>query len=231
MKLLIIEDNQELVLTLKEKLESLYTIELATTGRRGLLLANRGHNDLIILDLGLPDVDGKTVCQQIRAKDNATPILILTAQSEIEDKVALLDMGADDYLLKPFQFPELLARIRALVRRTDTKITAKILSYGDLTVNLEDRLVMRAGQTINLRRKEFDILEYFLLNRGRLVTRQMLLHHVWNVNSEPFDNTVDVHIKYLRDQIDKPFAVKLIKTVHGLGYRFGSEPDTAPEGR
>jgi two-component system, OmpR family, response regulator len=219
MKLLIIEDEKDMADSLKERLETSYIVEVAYLGRKGIYKALKDNNDLIILDLVLPDMNGREVCRELRQNGISTPILILTGQSELGDKVTLLDTGADDYLVKPFEFPELLARIRALLRRRSVEMASKLITVGDLTMDLTDRIVKRSGEIIKLRRKEFDILEYLLLNRGRLITRSMLLNHVWESESEPFDNTVDVHIKYLRDRIDKPYGSRLIKTVHGLGYR------------
>ncbi len=222
MKILIIEDEKDMAEALKERLQTHYTIELANLGKKGIYKAQRDYSDLIILDLNLPDIGGKEVCKEIRRNAINTPILVLTGQADINNKVCLFDMGADDYLVKPFEYAELLARIRALLRRRASDITAKTLAVDDLTMNLTDRIVSRSGKEIALRRKEFDILEFMLINRGRLVTRSMLLSHVWDSDNEPFDNTVDVHIKYLRDRIDRPFSSKLIKTVHGLGYRIDS---------
>lgn len=219
MKLLFIEDNKDLVATIKDALKADYTLESATTGKDAEYLVQVYEYDLIILDLGLPDMDGITLCQRIRTHRINTPILMLTGQQEVAIKVLALDSGADDYLLKPFSFPELKARIRALLRRQSHTVRSSILAVGDLRLDLTNRTVKRGKDSITLQRKEFQILEYFMRNHGKIITRSMILERVWDSGFESLTNVVDVHIKYLRDQIDKNYNKKLLKTVYGLGYK------------
>jgi DNA-binding response OmpR family regulator len=219
MKILLVEDEIEMAKTLKEELCHDYVIELAFFGKDGEYLAHINDYDLIILDLLLPDIDGITVCRKIRSEGIKTPILILTGESEIERKVISLDSGADDYLLKPFHIAELRARIRALLRRQPEMLTSNVLKVGDLQLDLVKKTVMRGEKIIALKRKELQILEYFMRNPGKLISRNMFLEHIWDSAYESFGNTIDVHITYLRNQLDKPFEKKLIKTVYGLGYK------------
>lgn len=219
MKLLFIEDNKNLVQTIKEDLEQDYTIEAAYSGKEAEYLIQEYEYDVIILDLGLPDTDGISLCQAIRKHEIKTPILILTGAYDVDKKVLALDSGADDYLIKPFNFQELRARIRALLRRKSHGVYSSILTVGDLKLNLTTRTVTRGNVGISLHRKEFQILEYFMHNRGKIITRSMILEHVWNNEFDTLTNVVDVHIKYLRDHIDKNFSKKLIKTVYGMGYK------------
>ncbi len=221
MRILIIEDDDLMSKALKERLGSSYAIDLAPTGKRGLELSQVTDYDLILLDLCLPDIHGRTVCELIRKDGLAVPVLILTAQSTSQDVVTLLDTGADDYIIKPFNLAELEARIRALLRRPTHTYLSEKLNISDLLINTETRVAERNRETLALRRKEFDILAYLVRNKGRVVTREMLIEHVWDETVDPFTNVVDVHIKHLRDKVDKPFSTKLIQTVHGLGYKIG----------
>ncbi|MBI2034885.1 MAG: response regulator transcription factor [Candidatus Levybacteria bacterium] len=220
MKILLIEDDRETAATLKEELKKDYIVEISFTGEEGEYQADINEYDLIMLDLGLPDKDGKEVCRNIRKKNLQLPILILTGEHDIYTKISLFDLGADDYLTKPFIIGELKARIRALLRRRHQVITSNLLSIDDLTVDLNKKIVQRGVKNISLRRKEYYLLEYLIRNTGRVVSRSMILDHVWESDSEALTNVVDVHIKYLRDKIDRPFGKQLIKTVHGLGYKF-----------
>lgn len=227
MKVLIIEDNTELAHSIRDYLKSKWIVDLVETGKRGIELTKKHTYDVIILDLGLPDIDGQEVCQVIRQTPLSTPILVLSGVSDIDSKVALLDSGADDYLTKPFKPDELQARLYALSRRGLQKggNESEILKINNLALDPIRREVHRGSQKINLRRKEFDILEYLMRNQGKILSRQMIISHVWDVRSETWNNTVDVHVKYLRDKIDRPYKTKLIKTVHGVGYtikRYGS---------
>lgn len=227
MKVLIIEDNTELAHSIRDYLKSKWIVDLVETGKHGIELAKKHTYDVIILDLGLPDIDGQEVCQVIRQVPLSTPILVLSGVSDIDSKVVLLDSGADDYLTKPFKPDELQARLYALSRRGLQKggNESEILKINNLTLDPIRREVHRGSQKINLRRKEFDILEYLIRNQGKILSRQMIISHVWDVRSETWNNTVDVHVKYLRDKIDRPYKTKLIKTVHGVGYtikRYGS---------
>jgi DNA-binding response OmpR family regulator len=223
MKLLIIDDNVALSWRLQGYLSKHFEIEVAQAGREGQRLAETGRYDVIILDLGLPDMNGETVCASLRRVGIVVPILILTAEGALESKVRLLEMGADDYLVKPFEPAELRARIKALVRRRQVGRPPTVLKIGDLTINPEERIVERDGTPIVLRRKEFDILEYLARNRGKVITPTMILNHVWDeADRDMWSNTVRVHIKHLRDKIDRPFPTKLIKTAHGVGYKIES---------
>ncbi len=222
MRLLVIEDDKETAYAIKEVLADNYVVELAFTGQEGLEKIFANEYDLITLDLNLPDKSGLEVCKNIRSKGITIPILMLTGQDEMSTKIAGLDFGADDYLLKPFNFEELLARIRVLLRRHHPHHMTNTLHVGNLTLDLTKKVVKRGSKTIPLRRKELSLLEYLMRNRGKVITREMILNHVWSSIEDPSTNTIDVHIKYLRDQIDKPFLKKLIKTVHGLGYKIES---------
>lgn len=219
MKILLIEDDRKTASTLKEELEKDYIIEVSFTGEDGEYQAEVNEYDLIILDLGLPDKNGEEICRNIRKKDHKVSIIILTGEHNFDTKVLLLDLGADDYLTKPFSFSELKARIRALTRRKNQMIVSNFLSVDDLTLDLGKKIARRGIRHIPLRRKEYYLLEYLIRNCGHVVSRSMILDHVWESNSETSTNVVDVHIKYLRDQIDRPFDKHLIKTVHGLGYK------------
>lgn len=218
MKLLIIDDNRALTRSLKEFLGKDFVIESAATAKDGIHQATISHSDVILLDIGLPDALGSEVCKQIRAAGIKTPILILTGVNSVQNRVELLNIGADDYLMKPFALAELRARIGALLRRTPTVYTSPIFKVRDLVIDSGRRRVKRADQDITLRRKEFDILEYLARNKGRAVTRDMIFDHVWESSKGGWHNTVDVHIKHLRDKVDRPFDVPLIKTAYGIGY-------------
>jgi len=218
MKILIIEDNRSLTESLKEQLEQMFTVDACHTGEEGLRHAFNGSYAIIILDLHLPDKDGYEICKTLRLSRVRTPILILTGEADIATRVALLNGGADDYVIKPFSMAELRARISALLRRAPSNYNNSVMIVNDLIIDPGRRRVVRAGVTIPLRRKEFDILEYLVRNRGRAVTRAMILDHAWDSNKDTWHNTVDVHIKHLRDKIDRPFGGRLIKTAYGIGY-------------
>jgi DNA-binding response OmpR family regulator len=219
MKLLVVEDNSVLIESLKTYLGKHYIVNVATTGREGIDEATTEQYDVIILDLFLPDINGAKVCKAIRQANVTTPILVLTAINTVSSKVLLFDNGADDYLAKPFNVAELHARLKALVRRVPAPHeSTTILNVGDLTIDVNRRTVKRAKQPITLRRKEFDILEYLMRNRAKVVTRSMIINNVWDANRTGWNNTVDVHVKHLRDKVDKPFAQQLIQTTYGVGY-------------
>ncbi len=225
-KILIIEDEHRIANSIKKGLEQeKYVVDLAYDGVYGLDLASSGNYDLIILDLMIPGMDGITVCQTLRSQNIHTPILILTAKSQTQDKVLGLDGGADDYLSKPFAFEELLARIRALLRRPATSLTS-ILKVNDLTLDVNHYRVQRQNQDIQLSAREFSLLEYLMRHATLVVTKQELIDHVWDYDADILPNTVEVYIKNLRRKIDTPFANKppLIQTVRGFGYRLG-RPD------
>ena len=219
MKALFIEDDKELAETLKEELSSRFIIDLAFSGEEGEYNSFVNDYDVIIIDYNLPGINGIEVCRKIREGNIRTPILMLTGEVEVSKKIEALNSGADDYLTKPFVLEELLARIKALLRRPPQMLHSNIISIGDLTIDTDNQQVARNGKTILLRKKEFHLLEYLARNEGRIITREMILDHVWESLEEPITNTIDVHIKYLRDHIDKEFDKKLIKTVHGMGYK------------
>ena len=223
MRLLIIEDDKAIADSLRNSLKPHYTVELAVNGQDGLDASKANTPDLVILDLGLPDMSGFEVCRNLRNTGLSIPILVLTANSNITDTVSALDMGVDDYMVKPFSMLELKARLRALLRRQVEGIGDITLSVGDLQLNPVSHTVQRQQQIIPLRRKEFDLLEYLMHNPGRVLTRTMILNHVWDMNTEVWANTVDVHIKHLRDKVDKPFGQKLIRTIYGVGYKIESQ--------
>lgn len=218
MKLLIIEDNRAITYSLRNHLSKEYVVETASKAQSGLQKAATTNYAAIVLDLGLPDMNGLEVCRTIRESGNMTPILVLTGVDTVDSRVALLRSGADDYLTKPFDSEELKARIGALSRRRNKAIADTVIGTRDLAMDIVKREVTRANVKIHLRRKEYDILKYLLLNKGRAVTREMILDNVWENGTESWNNTIDVHIKYLRDKIDRPFDVPLIKTAYGIGY-------------
>src|SRR5258708_109514 len=219
MRLLIVDDDLETAETLKDELEDQYIVEVCLTGVQGEYQAQINQYDVIVLDYHLPDIDGLEVCKRIRESNIHTPILILTGESDLEKKIEVIDAGADDYLMKPFSIGELQARIRALMRRHPSLLHAHVISVGDLSLDPSQGVAKRGSKVIPLRRKELYVLEYLMRNAGRVITREMLLDHACDSGAESLTNTVDVHIKYLRDRIDRQFDKKLIKTVHGLGYK------------
>ena len=219
MKILLIEDDRELTTSLKGALSAQYTVDVTHTGEEGEFEATENDYDIIILDLLLPDADGMEICKRLRKAGVTVPILILTGKLDVSDAVAALDAGADDYLTKPFRLAELQARLRALVRRRPKVFSQSKLRVGDLSLDVEARTVERAGLVIELRRKELLLLEYLMRNSGKVVTRGMILDHVWESSADPVANTIDVHINFLRAKVDRPFPKALIKTVHGLGYK------------
>jgi DNA-binding response OmpR family regulator len=219
MKLLLIEDNKRLADLVKTQISKVYLVDVVHTGREGIDKATRLEYTVIILDLHLPDMTGLDICQHIRKAHIDTPILVLTANDEMESRVELLNCGADDYLTKPFNIAELQARIGALARRQQRRYVGPTLTLKDLVIDTDQRKVYRGGVHIPLRRKEFDILVYLVNNNGRVLTREMILNHAWDSNKDSWNSTVDVHIKHLRDKIDRPFKTSLIKTAYGLGYR------------
>jgi len=219
MRILLVEDNRRLNNSLNASLtEEGYAVDSAFAGPEGQELAENTPYDLIILDIMLPGKDGITVCRDLRQERNKTPILMLTARDTVEDRVLGLDSGADDYLVKPFALIELRARIRALLRR-DTDEKSGLLVVADLSLDPASHRVQRAGQEIELTTKEFALLEYFMRNSNRLVTREMAEAHIWNYDFEGTSNVVDVYIRRLRRKIDELFELKLLETVRGAGYR------------
>jgi DNA-binding response OmpR family regulator len=219
MKILLVDDEKEMVNTLKRELSSDYIVEAAYSGHEAEELIDTNEYDIIILDMILPDMDGSLLCQTIRSKDIKSPILMLTGVNETKKKITALDSGADDYLTKPFHFAELHAHLRALLRRQPEIITSNILKIADLEFDAINRTVKRGNKSIVLKRKELQLLEYFMRNIGKVISRDMILEHLWDSSFDSFTNTIDVHVKYLRDQIDRPFEKKLIKTIYGMGYK------------
>lgn len=223
MRLLVIEDNKRVATALREALRGSYVVDVEHSGREALNNLNITHYDVILLDLGLPDMDGEDVCQQLRARNITAPVIVVTGDDTTESKVSILDMGADDYMTKPFSTDELKARIRAVMRRHTHKVLPLTLRVGDLRLDPASRGVLKDGKPLALRRKEFDLLEYMMRNPGRTLTRSMIIDHVWESGEGLWTNAVDVHIKYLRDKIDRPFNTQLIKTIHGVGYKLDAE--------
>jgi DNA-binding response OmpR family regulator len=225
MKLLLIEDNRDIALAFRQVLATGYSISLAENGLTGLKHVRNDQYDIIILDLNLPDVPGLKVCEEIRAGGCDTPILILTGEAKVMTKIRLLDAGADDYLTKPFSLGELKARLRVLQRRGhQTPTDTSQLSVGELTLDKNKHQVERDGHVIHLRRKEFALLECLMLHAGTVVSRSLLGNYAWQGADKPWTNTIDVHVKHLRDKIDRPFDTPLIQTVHGLGYKLAIQP-------
>jgi DNA-binding response OmpR family regulator len=227
MKILVVEDDRRIVSVVKRGLEEArYTVDIAGEGKTGLNMALEGAYSAIILDLMLPLMDGMEVCRSLRARRNSTPILMLTARDSLEDRVGGLNLGADDYLVKPFEFPELLARVQALLRR-DQLYKSNVIRIGDLEIDREHRMVKRAGKEIALTGREYTLLEALAANEGRVLSRDVIRDRVWN-DDESFSNNVETFIKQLRKKIDVEPLEKLIHTVHGLGY---SLRRSGPEGR
>jgi DNA-binding response OmpR family regulator len=219
MRVLIIEDEQKMADLIKRGLEEEgMTIDTAADGDAGLEMGKSGSHDLIILDLGLPGRSGLDVARLLRAEGNKSPILILTAQDSTEMKVKGLDSGADDYLTKPFAFSEMLARIRALLRRTQPEDSTK-LQIGDLSLNL---INSRAGNEVQLTGKEFALLEFFMRHPDEILSREILSEKVWEETFDTLTNVIDVYINYLRNKVDRQYEPKLIHTVRGVGYMFKS---------
>jgi two-component system copper resistance phosphate regulon response regulator CusR len=222
-RILIIEDEKKVAKALREGLEAEhYEVSVAANGEEGFFLASQGSFDLVLLDLMLPRRNGIDVLATLRKRSIQTPVFVLTAKDAVEDRVLGLDRGADDYLIKPFAFPELLARIRALLRRGRMDQILK-LQREDLEMDLVTRKVSRGAQPLDLTAKEFDILEHLLRHWGRVVSREMLARGVWHVTARatPLDNVIDVTIARLRRKIDDPFEKKLLHTVRGMGFVLG----------
>jgi two-component system copper resistance phosphate regulon response regulator CusR len=216
-RILIVEDEKRIQDFLSRGLESAgYAVDVAGSGGTAIDLVHATEYDLVILDLMLPDMDGLTVLQKIRNRKVNPPVLILSARDAVDDRVKGLELGADDYLTKPFAFVELLARVRALLRRGQP--TPERLQVGDLTLDCIRRTVTRAGENIELAPKEFSILEYLMRNRGRPLSRTMIVEHVWDMDYDGLTNIVDVYIRHLRSKIDDKWPVKMIQTVRGIGY-------------
>lgn len=219
MKILLVEDEHRIAQSIKKGLEQeRMTVDLAFDGIEGYDLAIDEEYDLIILDLMLPRMSGLEICTKLRQNKKQTPILILTARGQIEDKVEGLNTGADDYLTKPFAFEELLARIRALIRRPN-KIDEKILKIDDLTLNTSNFEVLRNSKLIKLSSKEYALLEFLMRHPKQILNKEQIINHVWSYETDILPNTVEVYIRNLRNKIDREFAYPLIQTVRGFGYK------------
>ncbi len=219
MRILLVEDDKKIAEFIQKGLKaSGFAIDHASSGTQGYEMAFDEPYDAMIVDIMLPKMDGITLIQKIRDKKNNTPIIILSARNRVDDRVKGLHAGADDYLTKPFAFSELLARIQALIRRSSNVTDPVKLSYEDLSVDIVKRQVKRNDEIIDLQPLEFSLLEYLLRNRERVVSKTMIMEHVWNYNFDPMTNVVEARICRLRDKIDKDFNPKLIHTIRGAGY-------------
>ena len=232
MRLLLVEDNRDIALAISEALATSYSVALAGSGDEACRMLSADDYAGILLDLNLPDTTGLQLCQDLRAQGCQTPILVLSGDTNIMSKIRLLDAGADDYLTKPFSLGELKARLRVLLRAGSDQrpaVAPPLLTAGDLVMDGRRHVVERQGRPIDLRRKEYALLECLLRNAGSVVSRSALADYAWHGADSPWANTIDVHIKYLRDKIDRPFDTALIRTIHGIGYRLDPVPATAEQ--
>jgi two-component system OmpR family response regulator len=219
MRVLMVEDDPVIAdFVAKGLTEAGYVVDVAPDGERGVDMALGGPYDAAIVDVMLPRLDGLALIDRIRARGVRTPVLILSARRSVDDRVKGLQAGGDDYLTKPFAFAELLARLQALIRRSTGQTEPTRLALGDLTLELLTRRAERGGRAIDLRPREFALLEYLLRNQGRVLTKTMILSHVWGYNFDPGSNVVDVLVSRLREKIDRDFEPKLLHTVRGVGY-------------
>ncbi len=222
MRILMAEDDAALASFVKKGLESEhYAVDVSGDGEQSRAMACEFDYDLIVLDLNLPRLDGVSILRSVRVRKPSLPILVLTGRNRVEDRVQCLDLGADDYMTKPFSFTELSARIRALLRRCHLPAEA-VLKVEDLKLDRVERRVERAGRRIELTSKEFALLEYMMRNAGRRITRAMIIEHVWNLSFDTTTNIVDVYVNYLRRKVDDGFSQHLIHTVRGVGYELAS---------
>ncbi|MFC1618138.1 response regulator transcription factor [Patescibacteria group bacterium] len=220
MRILVVEDENKIATFIKKGLEAeRHAVDVALDGEIGLQKCMRDVYDLIILDLILPKLEGEEICKSVREEGINTPIIILTSKDSTEDKIKGLDSGADDYLTKPFSFDELVARVRALLRRQTNKSKTDLIESGDLMIDLKKHMVLLKKREIILSAKEFSLLEYLARNAGEVVTRTQITEHVWDQNYDSFTNVVDVYIRYLRKKLDGRRQKSLIETVRGVGYR------------
>ena len=222
---LIVEDEEKVASFIKKGLFTQgYNSEIASTGNEALALFESQKFDLVILDIGLPDISGLEVCEQIRRTNAQIPVLMLTALGSVSDKLSGFEVGTDDYLVKPFDFMELLVRIKALLKRTNENMPSDdILKVADLELNLHQKVAIRAGNVIALTAKEFSLLEYLMRNRGRVVSKLDIAEHVWDIDFDTGTNFIEVYVNYLRNKIDKGFNDKLIHTIFGMGYTLKSK--------
>ncbi|MGE0857744.1 MAG: response regulator transcription factor [Gammaproteobacteria bacterium] len=224
MHLLVVEDDRDTREFIQNGLlQAGHTVDVAADGRSGLLLATTEQFDLVVLDRMLPQVDGLTVLRTLRASGNRVPVLLLSALGEVDQRVGGLRAGADDYLVKPFAFSELEARIEALARRSVPDGPVTVLKVGDLEMDLMARVVKRGGAEIELQPREFRLLEFLMRHAGQVVTRTMLLEHVWDYHFDPQTNVIDVHVSRLRAKVDRGFEQPLLHTVRGAGYRLAAD--------
>ncbi len=222
-RILVVEDEAKIANFLKKGLEEEgYHADVAEDGKQGLEAALSRTYELIVLDIGLPEVDGMEVCRELRAQGRLTPVIFLTARDSVHDKVVGLDLGADDYLTKPFAFEEFLARVRTLLRKAQQKADTR-LRFADLVLDTKSRKVERNGQAIDLSTKEFALLQYLLENQGTVLSRMDISEKVWDIHFDTSTNVIDVHINRLRKKVDHDWPVKLIQTVRGAGYTLGQE--------
>jgi heavy metal response regulator len=218
MRILVVEDEKKVASFIKRGLEEEnFTVEVAHDGEEGLYMGETNPYDLILMDVMLPKMDGLAVVKELRNRNVLTPVLCLTAKDTVEDIVSGLDSGSDDYLTKPFAFAELLARVRALLRR-GTKDRGAEIRFADLRLDPVDHKVWRSGKEIELTAKEYGLLEYFMRNPNQILTRTMIAEHVWDYTFDSFTNIIDVYVNYLRKKIDRDYDKKLIHTVRGVGY-------------
>jgi len=219
MKILLVEDDKKVALFIKKGLvEQSFSVDIAEDGEQGELMTGDTTYDVILIDIMIPKKSGFSLCKCIREFNSDVPIMMLTALDSTEDKLRGFEVGADDYLVKPFEFQELLARVRALLRRRKNQDIPALLRFADLEMNLQTHVVKRAGTLIDCTTKEFALLEYLLRHRNRVVTRTELSEHVWDTNFDTDSNVIDVYISFLRKKIDRNFNVKLIHTIIGTGY-------------
>ncbi len=230
-KVLLVEDDRGIAGALSQALQSSHDIDVAATGQLAFYKTDAAHYDILVLDLDLPDMSGLSVCQRLREGGFRTPILVLTADSRTLTKINLLDAGANDYLTKPFSLGEFKARLRVLARAADRQPAkpAANLAISGLALNRQTHEVSRDGIKLKLRRKEFAILEYLMEHAGSVVTRRGLTRYAWYGAEDLWTNTVDVHVKHLRDKVDRPFGRPLIRTVHGIGYKLEVIPALPPD--
>ncbi len=230
MRVLVVEDERKVASFIKRGLEEeKYLVDAVADGEEGLRYASSGGYDAIVLDVMLPKMDGYSMLRALRALGNSTPVIMLTARGTTEDRVQGLDAGADDYLAKPFHFEELAARLRSILRRSSTDKTTK-LTCGDLVLDLVTHFAYRDNKEIELTTKEYALLEYFMRNKGKILSRSMITQQVWKHNFDPESNIIDVYVKRLRQKIEKPERTQLVQSVRGVGYRM-KEPDLDADGR
>jgi two-component system copper resistance phosphate regulon response regulator CusR len=228
-RILLVEDESRVAGFIAKGLrEQAYAVDIAGDGEQALYQAAVNQYDIVILDVMLPLKDGHTVCRELRASGFRTPILMLTARGAVDDRVEGLDSGADDYLAKPFDFKELLARLRALLRRS-AALRPQVLRVADLTLNTASHAAARAGKPVSLTAKEYALLEFLVLNQGRVVGREQIGQHVWDENFDPLSNVIDVYIKRLRAKLDTGFSRRLIHTRRGEGYILSAQPEASDD--